>query len=99
VNGSDISAPALIYGPKAKYTDEAKKKKVQGYVELLCVVDAHGNVQQLSVLKSLGFGLDESALAAAQTYKFKPAVNKTTGQPVPVRIVVEMGFVLKNWPF
>jgi protein TonB len=44
------------------------------------------------VVKPLGYGLSEKALDAASQYRFKPAMKN--GQPVPVRIDVEVNFHL-----
>jgi TonB family protein len=44
------------------------------------------------VAKSIGMGLDESAVKAVQKWKFKP--SEYQGKPVPVQINVEVDFRL-----
>jgi TonB family protein len=44
------------------------------------------------IVRSLGMGLDENAMKAVRTYKFKPAMNGKT--PVPVQITIEVNFRL-----
>ncbi len=59
---------------------------------LWIVVDAQGNVTDERVVKPLGLGLDEKAIEAVKTWKFKPAMRN--GAPVPVRVMVEVTFRL-----
>jgi len=61
-------------------------------VVLWIVVDAQGNVTDARVVKPLGLGLDEKAVEAVHTWKFKPAIRN--GAPVPVRASVEVTFRL-----
>ena len=61
-------------------------------VALQFVVDAEGNVGEPKVEKSLGYGLDEKAIEAVKTWKFKPATRN--GVPTPVRVRAEVNFQL-----
>jgi len=65
---------------------------LQGVTVLLVIVGIDGKASQVSVLKSLGFGLDQNAIDAVRTWKFKPAIKK--GVPVPMRVTVEVTFRL-----
>jgi TonB family protein len=56
------------------------------------IIDAQGNPQSPHVVRALGMGLDEKALAAVMRYRFKPA--KKDGKPVAVRMIVEVNFRL-----
>ncbi len=91
--GGNVSAPIPIYKPEPNYSEEARKAKYQGTVVLWIVVDAQGNVSpEIRVVKPLGLGLDEKALEAVRTWKFKPALRN--GAPVPVHVMVEVSFRL-----
>lgn len=90
--GGGVSAPIPIYKPEPAYSEEARKAKYQGTVVLWIVVDASGNVTDCRVVKPLGLGLDEKAVEAVKTWKFKPALRN--GTPVPVRVMVEVSFRL-----
>jgi len=90
--GGGVSAPTLVYGPEAEFSDEARRAKYQGDVDVVCIVDANGNVQNPHVLRDPGMGLAANALAAIKTYRFKPAMKD--GKPVAVKIVVEVGFTI-----
>ena len=91
--GGGVSAPIPIYKPEPAYSEEARKAKYQGTVVLWIIVDAQGNVTpDVRVVKPLGLGLDEKAVEAVKTWKFKPAMKNAT--PVPVRVMVEVSFRL-----
>jgi TonB family protein len=93
----DVKPPVPIYQPEPSYTPQARKDKVQGTVVLTAAVDASGNVAgvkltALSLSRSVGEGLEESAMQTVRTWKFKPAIKK--GKPVPVMVIVEVSFRL-----
>src|SRR5215467_337110 len=68
-----VTPPKVLTHPAALYTDEARKLGIQGDVVVQAYFDADGNVSVLRVLKGLGYGLDEAALAALQGWRFAPA--------------------------
>jgi TonB family protein len=61
-------------------------------VVIWIVVDAQGNVQNVRVVKPLGLGLDEKAVEAVHTWRFKPGMRN--GAPVAVQMSVEVLFRL-----
>lgn len=87
---SSIQAPKLRGGPDPKYNDYAKEMHYEGASVLHLVVDMKGRPRHIAIVKPLGLGLDEEAIAAVQKYRFKPATNN--GQPVPVGINIEVFF-------
>ena len=59
---------------------------------------ANGQLHVNRVVRGLGHGLDEAAIAAANKMRFKPALRN--GQPVDSTAIVHVVFpvgVLKNW--
>jgi TonB family protein len=64
---------SLLSKPTPTYTLEARQRKIEGDVELEVEFDATGQVHVLYVLQSLGYGLDESAVSAAEKIRFVPA--------------------------
>lgn len=80
--GGGVSAPEKIYAPQPKYSEEARKARIQGAVILQAVIDALGNVRDVTVLKGLSMGLTESALDTVREWRFKPAT--LNGEPVAV---------------
>jgi len=90
--GNGVSAPVLVYGPEAEFTDEARRAKYQADVDVDVVVGADGLVKSAHVLRDPGMGLGQSALTTVKTYKFKPAM--LGGKPVAVRVTVNVGFTI-----
>lgn len=90
--GGDVTKPVPIYKPEPPYTKEARAAKLEGTDVFWIVVDASGNVADVNLVRSVGKGLDESAMRTVRTWKFMPATKK--GKPVPVKVVVETSFRL-----
>ncbi|MGA3081635.1 MAG: energy transducer TonB [Terracidiphilus sp.] len=84
--------PIPSYSPAAEFSDEARRKKIQGTVIVSALVNEEGLATDLRVEKSLGYGLDEKALQCIRKYRFQPAVKD--GVPVAARIAVEVNFHL-----
>ena len=91
--GNGVSAPMVIEEVKPQYTPAAKDARIQGVVTLECVVGIDGTVGEVRVIASLDAALDEEAIKAAKRWLFKPGTKD--GQPVPVRISLEMTFTLR----
>jgi TonB family protein len=65
---------------KIKYSDEAKKQKVEGQIMTLSYVNNKGVVTRVEIISGLGYGLDEQVKAIMLKYfKFKP--SKYRGMP------------------
>ena len=94
--GGDVAAPKIIYEPWPEYTELARRDKVEGVVTVGLVVDEQGMAQQVTLLRGLGDGLDENALATVKKYQFKPGIDN--GKPVAVYINVEVKFQLADSP-
>lgn len=88
----EVNAPVLLHKVQPKYSEIGIRVRRQGIVILEAVIDPQGNIADLKVIKSLGFGLDESALDAARQWKFTPATLR--GQPVPVYWRLTVNFQL-----
>jgi TonB family protein len=86
--------PRLIYSPKAEYTQDALKAGIHGYVYLKLTIDADGKTHDVNVLNGLGYGLDENAVKAVQSWKFEPALQD--GVPVEFKGAVEVEFPPKS---
>ncbi len=91
--GSGITAPRLLREVKAEYTDEARRRGMTGDVVLEIVVRRDGSVGDVSVLKGLGAGLDQRAIAAVRQWRFDPA--RLRGAPVDVIVEVAVEFTLR----
>jgi TonB family protein len=88
--GGGVTAPQLTFAPDPEFSDEARRAKFQGICVVSVVVDAQGSPQRVQVVRHLGMGLDEKAVAAVKQYRFKPAT--LDGKPVPVEVNIEVTF-------
>ena len=91
--GSGIEAPRLLHEVKADYTDEARRRGIQGEVVMEIVVRRDGTVSDAKILQRLGAGLDERAVQAVRQWRFAPATRK--GSPVDVLVEVAVEFKLR----
>ncbi len=94
-SGPGIEPPRVLRDVNPKYTAEAMRARIQGGIWLSAVVSPNGTASDVRIIQSLDpkFGLDDSAVAALQEWRFAPGTLK--GQPVPVLVTVEMRFALK----
>jgi len=91
-----VTIPRAIKQTPPEYSDEARRKKLEGTVLLSLVVTANGDTADIKVTRALGSGLDEKALEAVSQWKFEPATKD--GKPVAVKIAVEVSFHLYKRP-
>ena len=90
--GGGVAPPQLTYRVEPEFTELARDAGFQGTVHVDLIVDAEGRVKDPHVAKKVGLGLDEQALAAVETWKFRPGSKE--GQPVPVYAQVAVTFQL-----
>lgn len=60
---------------KPAYTDDARASQVEGVVRVEITIDPTGQVVDAKLLRGLGHGLDEAALAAARQMTFEPGTR------------------------
>ena len=80
----------ITFKPNPVYTYEARSLKLEGEVLLEVSFSATGTLHVNRVVKGLGHGLDEAAMAAANKMRFKPALRN--GQPVDSTAIVHVVF-------
>lgn len=86
------SSVEIVSKPKPAYTQEARNLQIEGEVLLEVVFPASGAVRVSRLIRGLGHGLDESAIAAARLIHFKPATRD--GTPVDATAVIHIVFEL-----
>ncbi len=91
--GSGITAPAILHEVKPDYTEEGRRRNLEGDVVLEIVVRSDGSVGNVKLLQGLGAGLDQRATEAVRQWRFSPA--KRYGTPVDVIVEVAMEFKLR----
>jgi TonB family protein len=87
-----VSMPRPIYAPEPEFSEEARIAKFQGEVTLLVTIGADGRARNLTVVRSLGMGLDQKAMDAVRTWRFDPA--RKDGRPVAVQMNIIVNFHL-----
>ncbi len=87
-------SPPVIWHVQPSYTDEARKAKLEGYVELRLLVGADGAPRDIQVLRSLGMGLDEKAVEAVSQWRFQPPL--VNGRAEEISTVVSLIFRLSD---
>jgi len=85
--------PTCLYCPQPQFSDEAVKAKYQGTVLLMAIITADGRATDIRIAKGLGLGLDEKAIEAVKTWRFKPAIGpdgKASTVSAPIEVVFRL---------
>lgn len=94
IQGGDLGT-RMVAGKPPRYPLESRRRKEQGTVLLSLILGLDGAVEHISVSRSSGSSrLDSAALNAVRKWRWEPVVRG--GQPVKVRGIVEIPFVLKG---
>jgi TonB family protein len=80
----------ITFKPNPVYSEDARHMKLEGEVLLEVMFGANGTLHVNRVVRGLGHGLDEAAIAAANKMRFKPALR--SGQPMDSTAVVHVVF-------
>jgi TonB family protein len=90
--GNGVTSPTVVSKTDPEYAEEARIANMAGTVKISTVVGVDGKVRDVQVVKSAGLGLDEKAVEAVRTWRFKPGLKD--GAAVPVMVEVEVSFRL-----
>lgn len=91
---AQFTAVEIVSKPKPAYTSEARLNKIEGEVLLEMQFSASGEARVLRLVRGLGYGLDENAVAAALGIRFHPATRD--GAAVDSAALVHIVFQLAN---
>jgi TonB family protein len=83
----------IIRRPSANFTEAGRRNLGSGYVRVRVILGASGQVEHVWVLKRLGYGLEQQAVAAARKIEFVPRM--IDGKPVDVIITVDYSFEVR----
>lgn len=90
-----LSSNVAYLGGKPSYPAASRRLREEGRVIVLVDINTEGIVERARVDTSSGYSrLDESALAAARTARFKPLTRN--GVAYPARAKLPFDFVLRN---
>jgi protein TonB len=89
-----MAALGQYLGKNLRYPAAAQRANVSGRVFVSFVVNTDGSIQDVSVLKGLGFGTDEEAIRVIKAMpKWRP--GKQSGRPVRVKYNLPINFTLE----
>ena len=87
--GSGVTPPTVLREVKPDYTEEARRRGLEGDVVLEIVVRRDGSVGEVTLLQGLGSGLDQRATEAVRQWRFSPARRLGSAVDVVVEVAVE----------
>jgi TonB family protein len=96
VKDPQVTLPKLVNYTRPEYTDEARRRDIEGVVTVQAEFETDGGFQLLRVVKGLGYGLDESALEAIKKWRFTPAYRD--GQTISIVAQIDIAFWLVDDP-
>jgi TonB family protein len=86
--------PVVIRRCTALYTEEARRAKLEGTVVLYIEINPDGLARSIKVTRSLGMGLDESAVDAVKHWRWK--AGQKHGEAVTTPATFEVNFRLND---
>ncbi|MNK95524.1 Gram-negative bacterial tonB protein [compost metagenome] len=86
--------PKVTKEVKARYTDEARTKGLEGLVICDLVIGENGHIRSVTLVQGLDAGLDRAALEALKSFEFSPA--KIGDRAVAVKIRYKYRFQLQH---
>jgi hypothetical protein len=72
-NDATVTNPVLTHAVEPDFSEEAREKRASGSPTFLFYVTDAGLVEEIWLVKAVGFGLDEKAGEAVRHYVFMPA--------------------------
>ena len=87
-----VVPPKIAYRVEPQFTEEAKRNKWQGKVAIHVTIGTDGQAHDIKIVRPLGMGLDEQAIAAVRQWRFEPATKG--GVAVPFETTFEVNFRL-----
>ena len=84
--------PRLLSKNEAEYTEEARRAIVNTRLSVAFTVGVDGVPQDIHVVRTAGFGLDEKAVQAVMTWRFEP--GRRQGAAVPMKATAEVNYRL-----
>jgi periplasmic protein TonB len=90
---SGMQMPRKLVDAAPVYPAIASAARKEGVVILEAIIDIHGSVADVRVLRSIPL-LDDAAVNAVRQWKYTPTL--LNGVPVPIVVTVTVNFTLQN---
>jgi hypothetical protein len=87
---SGASKPRVLSSVEPGFSKAARRKKINGSVEVGIRLDETGAIADEWLVRELGYGLDEQAAIAVSKYKFAPSTCHDT--PVGTTLFIDVNF-------
>jgi TonB family protein len=85
------TAPKCVYCPSPRYSSDAADAQIEGTVVLSALIGLNGRARDISVKKSMPFGLTGEAIRALESWIFAPG-KSADGEKLEVEIPIEVTF-------
>lgn len=90
--GGEVKPPKLIHYVEPEFSTDSKEAFVEGIVKISTVVTVDGVPTTFHVVNGLNAEEDRTAVAALKQWRFRPGTK--SGEPVNVKVTVEIAFHL-----
>jgi TonB family protein len=88
------NGPQFLYRELPVYPIIARKSGKEGQVVLKLTIDVKGEILNIEVLESAGYGFTEAAIDAVKKSRFLPA--KKDNKPIVSRVILPIRFTLRK---
>jgi TonB family protein len=88
--GGTIKPPRVLRAVDPQFSEAARALKYSANVQVYLWVNEAGIPSRVRVIRPVGMGLDEQAVAAVQQYRFSPATRD--GVPVKIDLYIDVNF-------
>ncbi len=92
--GGAVTRPVVVSRTEPRYTELARKARIEGVVIVKAVIDERGYVTDVQLVRGQPMGLDKAAMDAVKTWRFTPATLH--GVPVKVYFNLTVSFTLQR---
>ena len=92
--GRDVPPSVSEYTTPPLYSEEARRRGIEGLVIVQARIDSGGRVSTARIVTGPGAGLDQNALVALRQWRFHAGTRD--GEAVPMDVEIAIAFTLRN---
>ncbi len=86
--GGNVKPPRLKYDPEPEFSEQARHVGYEGVCVLKLVVDAEGMPQNITVVRPVGMGLDDKAIAAVRQWTILARAERSASR-LPSKLMLK----------